>query len=435
MGFLCLLHSNAKSIKKIAKEEVSTENKKEESNIETTTPQPAIVAIEIVDNDADNATLTKNTKRTIESSLGYGYNSGRSKPRYEIYKYSQQDIPPVSNTRTLFVPHNNYEANNQFHIQKSIAYNLGSTSNYQTPVYKAQQVAQAQPQPTQYYQPGTTLFSTLNHQGQLGQFSQQIPQQQLAGHHAIPVIVLRVYTKQLSNAASLYPNLPQTHPYSNLNSIDLQSLLSGYVQNMYQQYQQNLYQQQPQTYQTQAHYTQPDYQTQAYQYQQESDANLQTHENYPDEAHTRVIFHKQPKSAKETETVSSYQTPNSYSGIQFKTPDTQYVYTTSHTDNNPGYYYAEEPKQTEQQQVYIPQYEYQQPERQYHEEISQVQATENSQPGLVYSYQHHDVNHNQVEVLTHEGKGPQVYQEPQQTRKARRNRKVSRKASNNKKEE
>lgn len=393
------------------------------------------MAIEIVDNDADNATLTRNTKRTIESSLGYGYNSVRSKPRYEIYKYSQQDIPGLSsNSKNLFIPNNNYEANNQFDIQKSIAYNLGSSTNYQAPIYKSQQVVQTHPQTAQYYQPGTTLFSTLNHQGQLGGFSRQIPQQQLAAQHAVPVIVLRVYTKQLSNAASLYPNLPQSHPYSNLNSIDLQSLLSGYVQNMYQQYQHNLYQQQPQTYQTQAQYAQPEYDTQAYQYQQESDSNLQTHENYPDEAHTRVIFHKQAKSAKQTEVSPSYQTANSYSDIHFKTPDTQYVYTTSHTDNNPGYYY-EEPKATAQQQVYIPQYQYQQPERQYHEEVSQVQATENSQPGLVYNYHHHDVKQNQVEVVTHEGKGPELYQEQQQTRKTRRNRKISRKTSNNKKEE
>lgn len=50
----------------------------------------AIIAIQIV--DPSDKTDGKNTKRTIESSLGYGYQI--SHPIYQLYKYSQHDIPP-----------------------------------------------------------------------------------------------------------------------------------------------------------------------------------------------------------------------------------------------------------------------------------------------------------------------------------------------------
>lgn len=53
----------------------------------------AIIAIEIV--DPSKKTDSKNVKRTIESSLGYGYqNNVHSQPKFQIYKYSQHDIPP-----------------------------------------------------------------------------------------------------------------------------------------------------------------------------------------------------------------------------------------------------------------------------------------------------------------------------------------------------
>lgn len=55
----------------------------------------AILAIEIV--DPTEKTDGKNAKRTIESSLGYGYqNSVHSTPKFERYKYSQHDIPAYS---------------------------------------------------------------------------------------------------------------------------------------------------------------------------------------------------------------------------------------------------------------------------------------------------------------------------------------------------
>lgn len=52
----------------------------------------AILAIQII--DPSEKTDGKNSKRTIESSLGYGYqNSIHTPPKFQIYKYSQHDIP------------------------------------------------------------------------------------------------------------------------------------------------------------------------------------------------------------------------------------------------------------------------------------------------------------------------------------------------------
>lgn len=57
-------------------------------------------------------------------------------------------------------------------------------------------------------------------------------------HGNVPVIVLRVHPDQLAgisggglSGGGLFANLPQSHPLAHsLNSIDLQSLLSGYLQ-------------------------------------------------------------------------------------------------------------------------------------------------------------------------------------------------------------
>ncbi|KAJ6633256.1 hypothetical protein Bhyg_15612 [Pseudolycoriella hygida] len=51
----------------------------------------------------ENSTNSKNHKRTINGDVGYGYQSNQqtqgyyfSKPKYEIYPYSQEDIPPLT---------------------------------------------------------------------------------------------------------------------------------------------------------------------------------------------------------------------------------------------------------------------------------------------------------------------------------------------------
>lgn len=221
-------------------------------------PQNAIIAIQIID-PQENSTSAKNSKRTIESSLGYGYQGnfvgGRSQSKYEVYKYSQHDIPPFSP--------NQYTA--------------------QTPSYQVQNSAPAPVHNTgisNFYQPGTVLFSTINQQGQLGQLSSQFPASVEDHHYPIPVIILRVHPDQLANP--LYPNLPQNHLHASaINSIDINSLLSGYIassikqpQSVHQepvveqqQYQQ---QQQEEDYKTNEAYVQPQQEAVQYQTQQEA---------------------------------------------------------------------------------------------------------------------------------------------------------------------
>ncbi|RZC40376.1 uncharacterized protein BDFB_006557 [Asbolus verrucosus] len=54
----------------------------------------------------------------------------------------------------------------------------------------------------QYYQPGTTLYSTLNGQGQVGSLSSHLPQQPYSNEPHVPVIILRVYPSQLNDPGS-----------------------------------------------------------------------------------------------------------------------------------------------------------------------------------------------------------------------------------------
>lgn len=82
----CLLGVNAASKKSLDSEAAPQEKK-------------AILAIEIV--DPSQKTDGKNAKRTIESSLGYGYQNGHSQPKYQVYKYSQHDIPPYKGDNVL----------------------------------------------------------------------------------------------------------------------------------------------------------------------------------------------------------------------------------------------------------------------------------------------------------------------------------------------
>ncbi|XP_044254903.1 uncharacterized protein LOC123005287 [Tribolium madens] len=144
---------------------------------------PAIIAIEIVDPN-ENKT-SKNSKRTIDSSLGYGY---QAPPKFQVYKYSQHDIPP----------------------------------------YRG---------PQETFKPGTTFYSSVDNQGHVGGLSSYLPQ----GHEPqVPVIILRVFPSQLADpSAVLHPNLPQTHPLAPVvNSIDVHALLMKYVDHQ-PQYQHN----------------------------------------------------------------------------------------------------------------------------------------------------------------------------------------------------
>ncbi|KAJ8945407.1 hypothetical protein NQ314_009245 [Rhamnusium bicolor] len=195
--------------------------------------QSAIIAIQIID-PHENKTSTKNSKRTIDSSLGYGYQSifggKQPPPRYETYKYSQHDIPPYNGSPPA--QFNGGIQSQSYEIQPSVSKQI-----YNTDV-------------SNHYQPGTVLFSTIDQRGQLGDLSSQFPVSLENHQYPIPVIILRVHPNQLTNP--VYPKLPQNHLLaSEINSIDINSLLSNYIKNNVKQNPEPEYQ--PQYQQTQTY--------------------------------------------------------------------------------------------------------------------------------------------------------------------------------------
>ncbi|KAL1498197.1 hypothetical protein ABEB36_009034 [Hypothenemus hampei] len=203
IGLLGGQSSSAKSKKKSTKTTTQAP--------EATSPQqPAIIAIEIVDPN-ENST-TKQSKRTIETALGYGYNS-YDKPRYEVYKYSQHDIPPYKgDTLKLYSETNHNSVNSPITIQKSVEYTLPTITE---PVLK----------------PGTTLYSSVNTKGETSDLTSSLSK--VSGlennNNPVPVVVLRIYPDQLKDS-TIQANLPNNHPFAKvINSINLQTLLLPYI--------------------------------------------------------------------------------------------------------------------------------------------------------------------------------------------------------------
>lgn len=204
---------------------------------------PAIVAIEIVDDSKEEkgGKGGKYKKRTIESSVGYGYHpitpNHVPTKKFVIYKYSQHDIP------SLHAAGGSVQAE----LQKSLGYSLGSST---TQIHSQPSVQYQIPQTLYQAPPKTTLYTTFNSQGQVGALSPQL--RYPTGQGMVPVILLKVYANQLENSqGSLHTNLPQSSPYSGLNNIDLQSYLNDYVRQYLKNQQVTSHQvyQQPQVYQ------------------------------------------------------------------------------------------------------------------------------------------------------------------------------------------
>ncbi|XP_066151727.1 myb-like protein Q [Euwallacea fornicatus] len=195
---------------------LSAKTKKKYSKTTTEAPeervsQPAIIAIEIVDPN-ENSTNSRQSKRTIENALGYGYNS-YEKPRYEIYKYSQHDIPPYrGDPSKIFSSSKTSEVN----IQKAVQYTLPPITEQL---------------PQSALKPGTTLYSSLSAQGQIGGLSSSLSN--IPGleqnNSPLPVVVLRIYPDQLKDS-TIQANLPKSHPFAkSINSVNIQSLLLHYI--------------------------------------------------------------------------------------------------------------------------------------------------------------------------------------------------------------
>ncbi|KAF5282043.1 hypothetical protein FQA39_LY00567 [Lamprigera yunnana] len=329
---------------------------------------PAIIAIEIVDEPEKNTTGKNTSKRTIESSLGYGFHgppnsyNNQNNKKFVIYKYSQHDIPPSSSYQYINRPHGP-----QAEIQKSIEYNLGSVTSHgnlqsyeQTPssVYNVPKQTS-----TQYYNPGNTFYATYDQQG-LGGISNQIPYQQQQQPGVVPVILLKVYSNQLTNPnTALYTDLPQSHPYSELNNVNIQS----YLQNYLQQYLETQRQPQPQPQPQQQVVYQPTYDhsqslySQNYQDPIQYQSSLQTYENYPSDQHTKVVFHSNTAQVPVSASYKVSESPSaSYKSVSFpmyvapqqeQSQDLQYEYGIDDANSKQSYMYYY-PSDVYQDQVY-----------------------------------------------------------------------------------
>ncbi|XP_066246792.1 nuclear transcription factor Y subunit beta-like [Euwallacea similis] len=135
------------------------------------------------------------------------------KPRYEIYKYSQHDIPPYrGDSSKIFSSSKNSEIN----VQKAVQYTLPSITEQL---------------PQSALKPGTTLYSSLSAQGQIGGLSpslSNIPGLE-QNNSPLPVVVLRIYPDQLKDS-TIHANLPKSHPFAkSINSVNIQSLLLHYI--------------------------------------------------------------------------------------------------------------------------------------------------------------------------------------------------------------
>lgn len=303
-------------------------------------PNQALIAIQIVNGESSSSGKGKNSKRTIESSLGYGryqdnnfvYKSQDGK--FEIYPYSQRDIPPSYYPKSK---HPNVE------IQPADSYVVGKThghGKHQTQYqqhYSSNYQQQQQPSYHSYqnskpsYQDyPNMLFSTIT-KGQIGDVSPHIPTQfiqyPVSDHSGqqlqVPVIILRVYSDQLSHANELYPNLPASNPYASyLNMINLQSLLSQYDPSHYQQ---NQYEQPL----TQTHYQEPSHVPLT--------ENFPLSENYPSEAHTKVII--PPKKSNKYYKSSTKLTPSTHGYYKTQTEASHgYSYQTQTEASHAGGY-------------------------------------------------------------------------------------------------
>lgn len=324
-----------------------------------------------------------------------------------------------------------------------------------------------------YHQSGITLFTTLDQQGHVGQITEQFPPQayQSMSSH-VPIIVLRVYTDQLGNAENLYPNLPESHPYVNLNSINLQSLLSNYMQaivqntphayqqqqqqqeqpyqqsQVYQQQQQEVYQH-PQLYQQQGSYQQSEIyqkpiqqQTEEVHQQQKPHQQTETYQQsvlaYPQtqlytQSQKTYLQHYEDdeKNSSDLETHENYPDDSHTKVIFHKQP--KYTKTTIGTDNYniplqynyhtqtvaPSYmyvrpevttsnYYYVEPNQLQQQQQQEEEQQQQYLQNYYQQYVAYQQQLQNQNNNNRYL---HTVPQSKVEVLTHEGKGPSYLHE------------------------
>jgi hypothetical protein len=191
--------------------------------------------------EKENGTTSKNTKRTIDGSLGYGYytnqnNNGYyfSKPNYQLYPYSQNDIPAANGYQTQ-TDHGHYAHGNAHHHDYLQPQRLHTTVEIQR-----SHGYEIKPEDTEY----RTIFEEDEYQQYLQrQREYQHHQQSQSGYdgHDGPVIVLRV---------------PGPAKYA----AHLQALLQQYLELRAAQYIQALQEQEAQSHHAphSQHYSEPD---------------------------------------------------------------------------------------------------------------------------------------------------------------------------------
>lgn len=230
------------------------------------------------------------------------YADNYDKPRYEVYKYSQHDIPPYKgNSANVYTG-----SQDSVKIEKSVQYTLPSVTE--------------QVQETTALKPGTTLYSSLGSQGQIGGLTSSLSS--ISGieqnQAPVPVIVLRIYPDQLKDS-TIQANLPKSHPFAQtINSINIQSLLLHYIKAL----------QVPAGATDQQHYTAPvqsTYSAPASGYSQTQDYSSQgyTYQQPQPQYYQQPNYYQKPSYQQQTSQYSDY---NSGGDVQVQAAPVKYQF-------------------------------------------------------------------------------------------------------------
>lgn len=198
------------------------------------------------------------------------------------------------------------------------------------------------PVASNYYQPGTRLFSTISHNGQIGDFSNQLPERLGEGSATVPVIILRILPAQLASN-HFYPNIPKSNVFAPLiNSLDIKPLLNNYLSKVNPQPEYSTPSYQPQVSYQEPTYQKPSYQAPAYQKPSYQAPNYQAPSYQAPSFQTPR--YQAPSYQAPSYQAPSYQKPN-YAESSYQEPDHQ------EPKYEPNSQYSKEPSQTYQHQT------------------------------------------------------------------------------------
>jgi hypothetical protein len=292
--------------------------------------------------EQDNSTNGKNSKRTIDGNLGYGYHQGDQNNYYFTQaKYMNGYSQENGATQDREIAHSiEIQPSHSYEIKENI--NEGYDTQYQQQQYEAVPVIVLKiPGPTKYalhLQALLQQYLELRASHLLQMLQEQDDQgllPQLNGNSYIarrPVQYVPMTPQYNTPNYNYYNNEQSQYQQAQYQQAQYQQQLAYYQQQQqyynqqqaqkYQQqvqYEQYAYQQQPQSqyaaeqeqqsYETPNSYVEPQYEQPQQNYanyvtlpppeehvQEEPHTELQTSENYPSDAHTQVIFKKKIKT-------------------------------------------------------------------------------------------------------------------------------------------